>query len=178
MSITQAYFNGTGLAFPFQDTTKEQLFKTLDESIESYDDDVEFYYNQTKVMEDTMMAYAKNGFCRNKEQEVVARKLGFKDARRLTIIWFCNIHYLLKRGRIQDDNKYGFLTIEAPSIASNNNLYGLLNDALKDVYKRTLLCGVCKAPSKTKCGRCLKTYYCSADCQRCDWKEHKKTCNK
>lgn len=29
---------------------------------------------------------------------------------------------------------------------------------------------------KYKCGRCQKTYYCSIDCQKNDWKKHKQCC--
>jgi hypothetical protein len=38
-------------------------------------------------------------------------------------------------------------------------------------------CYVCKKPSKTHCGNCRKTYYCSKECQKKDWKEHKKSCD-
>jgi hypothetical protein len=38
-------------------------------------------------------------------------------------------------------------------------------------------CGT-KKMSLSKCGRCKKAYYCNADCQRKDWAEHKKRCEK
>ncbi|GES83754.1 tudor domain-containing protein 1 [Rhizophagus clarus] len=37
-------------------------------------------------------------------------------------------------------------------------------------------CYVCKKFSKTRCANCHTTYYCSKECQRKDWKEHKKSC--
>ncbi|GBB96642.1 hypothetical protein RclHR1_00280034 [Rhizophagus clarus] len=37
-------------------------------------------------------------------------------------------------------------------------------------------CYVCKKSSKTRCNKCHTTYYCSIECQKKDWKEHKKPC--
>src|ERR1043165_7878559 len=37
-------------------------------------------------------------------------------------------------------------------------------------------CNVCQKPSKSQCGKCHQTYYCSKECQKKDWKEHKKSC--
>eukprot|EP01006_Ploeotia_vitrea_P044806 TRINITY_DN66868_c3_g1_i5.p1 TRINITY_DN66868_c3_g1~~TRINITY_DN66868_c3_g1_i5.p1 ORF type:complete len:334 (-),score=28.99 TRINITY_DN66868_c3_g1_i5:254-1255(-) len=38
------------------------------------------------------------------------------------------------------------------------------------------ICGVCEKYGELKCSRCQKAFYCSADCQKADWKLHKKTC--
>ena len=37
-------------------------------------------------------------------------------------------------------------------------------------------CGQCSKPSKTKCSRCKTIYYCGVECQKKDWKGHKKFC--
>ena len=39
-------------------------------------------------------------------------------------------------------------------------------------------CHKCQKSSASQCGRCLKTPYCSSECQTTDWSEHKKTCKK
>ena len=39
------------------------------------------------------------------------------------------------------------------------------------------LCEICHSPSKKKCSICLKSYYCSKNCQISHWSEHKKVCN-
>jgi len=37
-------------------------------------------------------------------------------------------------------------------------------------------CGNCYKPATQKCSRCLVTFYCSAECQRNNWKVHKRQC--
>jgi len=169
-TFIQAFFNGTGIAFPYTIPSKK-LFEFLDEQILSYDkNDIEFYYKQTEQIENTLCDNAKNGFCREKEYEKVAKLLGFENMVGMIIIWFCNIRYLTKIGRIPEDNKFGFLIMEGKDIRY------FAQEAFQDAYKQTLTCGVCQAPSKTKCSRCLKVYYCCRDCQLADWKKHKKVC--
>ena len=45
------------------------------------------------------------------------------------------------------------------------------NDHLSD-----RACAVCGAVAASKCTRCRKVWYCSKECQRSAWFEHKKTC--
>jgi len=40
----------------------------------------------------------------------------------------------------------------------------------------SFFCSVCKQSSTLRCFRCLGAHYCSVDCQRHDWKNHKKHC--
>ena len=37
-------------------------------------------------------------------------------------------------------------------------------------------CAFCKLDASNKCTRCKKVYYCSKQCQKNDWKRHKRTC--
>ncbi len=44
-------------------------------------------------------------------------------------------------------------------------------------YYLRFQCAVCKIHGATKkCGRCKKIRYCSKECQKKHWTEHKKTC--
>ncbi|XP_063708582.1 zinc finger MYND domain-containing protein 10 homolog [Culicoides brevitarsis] len=38
------------------------------------------------------------------------------------------------------------------------------------------LCNSCMKEAQKKCGRCQKVYYCSVECQKLDWKVHRKGC--
>ena len=41
-----------------------------------------------------------------------------------------------------------------------------------------VLCEVCDQVSTKVCSKCKNQHYCSRDCQRADWKQHKKVCGK
>ncbi|KAF8451738.1 hypothetical protein BDZ91DRAFT_750228 [Kalaharituber pfeilii] len=38
-------------------------------------------------------------------------------------------------------------------------------------------CATCQKPASQRCGQCHTTYYCTRDCQKADWKKHKRTCS-
>jgi hypothetical protein len=38
-------------------------------------------------------------------------------------------------------------------------------------------CGSCQSRGLMKCGRCKITYYCSKECQKKHWSQHKKVCH-
>ena len=39
-------------------------------------------------------------------------------------------------------------------------------------------CGHCGKAASSHCSRCLRAHYCSCECQRADWHEHKRSCDK
>lgn len=39
------------------------------------------------------------------------------------------------------------------------------------------VCKACGAAAINKCSGCLGVFYCNRDCQKADWKEHKKVCS-
>jgi hypothetical protein len=54
--------------------------------------------------------------------------------------------------------------------------------AAEKLTRYTLQCACCQKQGAAgvkllACSRCMKTYYCSAACQKHDWKQHKKTCS-
>ena len=38
-------------------------------------------------------------------------------------------------------------------------------------------CALCNSEATATCSKCKSAYYCSRNCQKSDWKIHKKTCN-
>ena len=38
-------------------------------------------------------------------------------------------------------------------------------------------CALCNCEATSTCSKCKSTHYCSRNCQKSDWKNHKKTCN-
>ena len=39
-------------------------------------------------------------------------------------------------------------------------------------------CGHCRAAARQRCARCANVVYCSRECQRLDWRRHKRFCCK
>jgi TPR repeat protein len=39
-----------------------------------------------------------------------------------------------------------------------------------------MACSVCGAPAESTCGECKDVHYCSRECQKADWRGHKKVC--
>ncbi len=45
------------------------------------------------------------------------------------------------------------------------------------IQKPMKQCNICFNPGSFQCGKCLKTKYCSKECQKLDWKTHKEICH-
>jgi hypothetical protein len=44
--------------------------------------------------------------------------------------------------------------------------------------KKKLHFSISTAEALKRCARCKETFYCSRECQKTDWKSHKKSCDK
>lgn len=161
-SVYLAFFNGTPLQFPSVDELEiKKLESFIDESIKSYNNDTEFYLNQTKAIEQKIHELSKNNVLTKSIILETASQLGFDNELSLIIIWFCNIKYLLNKKIIKDDNNNGFQYIAADK---------------KTLKKLTKHCEICGILSSKCCPTCKSAYYCCAEHQKQDWKIHKKYC--
>jgi len=93
----------------------------------------------------------------------------------------------LNRVRVKDNGKKGTVGWQFVQSSSRDLTFdihfddGSTNDADHRYYSKeevTMLCDVCDEDAGSRCSRCEKVYYCGRECQRLDWKTHKKTCNK
>lgn len=167
--IVFALFNGTPQNFPFL-APAEEIFKIVKENVSFYEDDVEFYYNQTVAMEGKLRTNSKRGFVGEKQVLKTANELGFEGVDKFIIIWFCNIYYLLQKGKIFDDDKYGFVTVLGNGIVKNATKF------FKAKYKNSALCGLCNIKATMRCKNCQQNY-CCREHQVQDWKKHSKVCS-
>lgn len=59
---------------------------------------------------------------------------------------------------------------EEPEIQSN------LEMEREEIDSHTEECAFCNLDASKKCSRCKKVFYCSKQCQKNDWRNHKQTC--
>ena len=89
--------------------------------------------------------------------------------------------------RDDDFNKKKLLELEAHKSEFDHCKHGgfsnpeqvLEFEKMKNIMQNYHNCGNCKKENcKSKCAGCELIYYCSTECQRLHWKEHKKECRK
>ena len=55
---------------------------------------------------------------------------------------------------------------------------GPSDDTFYSLDDLTMLCRACDENASNKCSNCKQVWYCGRDCQKSDWKTHKKNCKK
>ena len=157
---TFCFFNRTPLEIP---TT---VLRTLQQKCPvDMNDKYEDYFEQLTLMEEDLGKFSIGGAIYPRTIEKAAALRGM-DSARFTSIWTTMVYTLVKVGRIKDDNDNGFLVIEG----DDSFLKNIGGD------NQEMVCGLCRAPSKLKCGKCGQRYCCKEH-QVLDWKKHKKECH-
>jgi len=111
--VALGYFNGTCVRF-YNLTTKEILFRCLDEAIECINeekgnmfDDVENVFDDMLRMEKSMNQFVSDGIMTWETYKKVA-EIYKMDVETWTLLWFSYIRFLMKVGRIEEDENFGF----------------------------------------------------------------------
>lgn len=156
MEIIMCFFDGTPIQLA--PGVYENLKKLEIDPKETYDD----YYDNMVLFEKTLCKHSIGGTVQERSIHKAAKELGLSPAQ-FQGYWSVFVYTLVKSGRIKDDNENGFLMMKG------DGLERLEHD------HRELLCGLCRAPSKLKCGKCGQRY-CCREHQVSDWKKHKKEC--
>jgi hypothetical protein len=184
MSIFIANFNNVNINFPIH-ITKEELFETLDESVEKMEIlqcSPYFSYLQLKKIEKLIDDNSVNG---NVTQYVIEKVCGIIGVEVMKFIlgYFTLIHHLIKHKYKNDEltfDNYGFV-VATPKIDVDNTpeeFKKITKLLRKDWKKEMKVCGICSNPADKLCGICKSIYYCCREHQTEDWKRHKKECGK
>ncbi|KAI9209361.1 uncharacterized protein BJ171DRAFT_576978 [Polychytrium aggregatum] len=70
---------------------------------------------------------------------------------------------------------YGHYWLNTFSILSSKRIR--LSEDMTSMFLSFGICSRCRKPSKWKCSRCSKSYYCGRRCQKRDWLAHKEICD-
>lgn len=70
------------------------------------------------------------------------------------------------------------LTVDPQKTALKSQVINFMDSLFKTGDKKQITnCAKCSKPNCVQwCGQCKKVYYCSAECQKADWKAHKLSC--
>jgi hypothetical protein len=156
MSICLCFFNGTPIQVPIE------AYKPLEKGFMVLNDEqYEEYFEQMTLFETTLCKHSIGGVVKERSYDKASKELGL-DKARFCSYWIIWVYGLIKGGRIKEDNENGFMFI-----------HGDVEELKHDNCE--MLCGLCRAPSKLKCGKCGQRYCCKEH-QVSDWKKHKKEC--
>lgn len=165
--------------FPIQCMMKnEELLKQRDEVIRNYMNEgytlpqikEEIYTQTLKLYNDLYDKFNKVSYSL---RDIVNFWKG--DALCNSNYWTTGIMILIKLKAIKQDEENGWLVVSSDSpIIDKTKPTGKRFKASS--FKACATCGILGKPDK--CSGCNKVHYCSAECQKEDWKAHKPNCHK
>jgi hypothetical protein len=99
------------------------------------------------------------------------RKAWGKDASANEIMWCQNVWILENKCGVPSSNTFGYMGMGLDDSSYNSMTREVVNHKCGNPS-----CDF-KYPSMKKCSACKKECYCSPECQKSHWKEHKKVCS-
>jgi hypothetical protein len=153
------FFNGTPLE------SSLEIYKALIKTPvkKEWVEDKEGQLNTMRVMEKTLCKHSVGGVILWSSLKKAAKELDLEEFE-FHANWIITLNLLVTQKYIKADDFHGFMFIAGPKA-----------DILFKPDKEVMLCGLCLAPSKLKCGKCGQRYCCKEH-QVSDWKKHKKEC--
>jgi hypothetical protein len=119
--VIRAFFNGTGIGYHLE-MSKDELFAKLDNEIDTKlvisTDLLDCIFRETAKIESETNEMAQlhgEGYITEEVYEKMADKNGHDSVADFIHDWFLNVRALLRFGRIQDDENFGFLVIKKSS---------------------------------------------------------------
>jgi hypothetical protein len=92
-------------------------------------------------------------------------------------LWIANIINLIEKGEVANDDNNGYVIMDGSAPVFSEESAKTLADASAAFDAVSTICSKCQLKKPCKfCLGCMVAQYCSKDCQKADWKHHKKEC--
>jgi hypothetical protein len=89
---------------------------------------------------------------------------------------------ILKKLKVEFEREYGHFDTETFKLIHSEGFID--SKEFRKMYKKATgknicrPCSICQVETTKKCSCCKKVYYCSPECQKCDWKSHRESIKK
>jgi hypothetical protein len=191
----EIFFNGTGLVLPFNVVSDFNKYKKEQVKIArkiSYQKKFEILFHLQKQYNDYIYEERKYNVRRYIKTslygKIFEKEFGICGINVIDV-WSGCIISLVEEGKLKENEMNGFRGTTFHSVKKeiiycdtfadiNKLLVGNEDYLIEDIKekKQTLTnCIVCDKPSKHRCRDCY-VFYCSSECQKTDWPNHKNEC--
>jgi hypothetical protein len=162
-----------------------QCYLTLEELQEQRDEVIRNYmiegYTISEIKKDIFTELV--GFHKDLKQKFGGSSCNLRDVMKFwkgealfnTNFWLTGVMILIKLKAITQDENNGWLelTLDDERVDKTNPIGKSIKASF---FNACATCGQMGKPDK--CSGCSKVHYCSAECQKQDWKAHKPNCHK
>jgi len=173
-TIIIAYFNKTGVNYPFKTVTTERfhqemlLFKSIYIK-EFYNENIDILKSIEKVLYKHSNKY---GLITINTYEKTRIELGYDSISSMMLLWIGIVYSYEKNGLLDCNNDINGIVIKE---YKNINIFDKLKNHYDEIHMNLKVCQICQVKGNFKCLLCSQNY-CCRDHQKQDWKSHKKIC--